>query len=568
VERNFLIVAADGKVREALARDLRDKGFSVTLAENGSEAERVVRNLSVDCVLVETHLPDMSAVELRSRLERLRPDCRVVVLTSFKLVRNSPELLRFGAEDYLMRGAQLFELLRAPYGGESTAWPWEEGSRATQSLLQVVDVLVGLLEIESRRFAGSSHQVMQLVRATAEEMGASEDMVQEVVLGTLLRDMGKAALELDELPEVGSSPDDEQQRVKEHVSATLRLFEHIDFSWKILPVIRHHHERYNGSGAPDGLRGREIPMGARIVAVVDLYVAMTSGGRMRPLEPAQALQELVRRAGHQFDPEVVEAFHRVMDKRLAGRRAKGKPVVLLMEPDRDFRRLLKMRLLNEGLEVEEAESYEKTLERMLKETPDLALIDIDFEPTEAFQLIQEMQADDKLVHLPVAFLSQRGDRILKIRALRQGVDDFLSKAENLEELVARIENILTREAIRADGEVRRSRRGITGSLENLSLPDIIQTLTIGMKTACVSLTSGENQGKIFFENGTPTHAEANAVEGHEAFYEMVRWTTGEFVIEHGHKSKKNSIDHDAMYLLMEGLRLMDEETEEPASQAS
>ena len=117
-----------------------------------------------------------------------------------------------------------------------------------------------------------------------------------------------------------------------------------------------------------------VAMAARIVAVVDSYVGRTAGSHGDPQDPGTALAELVRGAGHEFDPEVVEAFHRVMDKRLAGRKSKKKPVVLVMEPDEEFRRLLKMRLLNDGLAVEEATTYEGALERLLKEPPALAMI--------------------------------------------------------------------------------------------------------------------------------------------------------------------------------------------------
>jgi CheY-like chemotaxis protein len=236
-----------------------------------------------------------------------------------------------------------------------------------------------------------------------------------------------------------------------------------------------------------------------------------------------------------------------------------------VDPQDQFRRLLKMRLLNEGLEVDEAATYEKALEHMLKTPPDIVLVDVDADSSEAFQLLQEMQQDGNLCRLPIAFLAQRPNRILKIRALRQGVDDFFSKTDDMEEIVVRVENILVREAIRTEGETRRNRRGITGDLENLGLPDIIQTLTIGMKTACVSVASGDRSGKIWFENGTPRHTETNVQVGEDAFYEMVRWTTGEFVIEHGLRCKQRSLTQDAMFLLMEGLRLMDEGSAQAAS---
>ena len=285
MERNFLIVAADGRVRQALAEDLRKKGFTVTLAANGHEAERVVQSVSVRLVLVESHLPDMPADELRSRLRRLRPDCRVILLTSFDLVRNSPELLRFGSRDYLVRSDQVFELLGAAEERDVTAG----SDRMVSSLIQVIDVLVGLIELEHRQFVSSSHQAMQLARVTADEMSVDEEILQEVILGTLLRDIGRVASEPDSVIADSTSPMEDHERVREHVSASLRLLEHVDFPWKVLPVIRHHHERYNGSGSPDGLRGREIPMGVRIVSVVDAFVDMTSGRRLDAIEPEKAL---------------------------------------------------------------------------------------------------------------------------------------------------------------------------------------------------------------------------------------------------------------------------------------
>ena len=176
-----------------------------------------------------------------------------------------------------------------------------------------------------------------------------------------------------------------------------------------------------------------------------------------------------------------------------------------------------------------------------------------------------VQVGDILRRCQDAFVEERPDRVLKLRALRLGVDEFVCKNDDLEELVARVENILTREAIRNEGEVRRARRGITGSLENLSLPDIMQTLTIGMKTACVSIKSNGSSGKIWVESGCPRHAKTGRLEGENAFYAMVRWPSGEFVIEHGVRSKKISIEHDAMFLLMESMRLMDEAAAEQSA---
>jgi response regulator RpfG family c-di-GMP phosphodiesterase len=559
VKRNFLIVASDARVRETLAGELWNLGFSVTRAVNGAEAERVVHSVSVDAVLTESDLPDMSGTELAARLRQIRPDCRVVVLTSFDQVKNSPEQMRFGEEDYLLHSKQLLHLLDAANATSDNKEACAIYERGNQALVQVVDVLVGLLEIDDRFFGGFSHQVMLLARDMAEEISGEEDAVMETVIATLLRDVGKVDVEPEVLAEEGMYTKEQEERMRAHVDGSVRLFEHVQFPWKVLPIIRHHHERYDGKGYPDGLSGREIPMGARIISVVDAYMALTSGRLHRaPLEADQALSLLVSESGRQFDPEIVETLQRVLDRRQAGRRTKGKPRILVAEPRGDFRMLIKMRLLNEGYKVAEAAGIEEVMEGLLKDPPDLALVDLDANEDDAFRLLDEMREDESLCRIPLAFLSRREERILKLKALRMGVDDFLKKDEDLEELTARVGAILTREAVRRDGPARPKRRGITGDLHTLSLPDIIQTLVMGMKTACVTLNRDGLTGSVWFENGAVRHAKTHDEVGEDAFLEMVRWTTGEFVIEHGIHSKEISIKRDTMYLLMEGMRMLDE----------
>jgi response regulator RpfG family c-di-GMP phosphodiesterase len=347
--------------------------------------------------------------------------------------------------------------------------------------------------------------------------------------------------------------------MRAHVDGSLRLFEHIDFPWKVLPIIHHHHERYDGKGYPDGLKGREIPLGARIVAIVDAYVALTSDREHRgPIENDEALGTLMVEAGRQFDPEVFEAFQKALEQRSPGARSGEKPSVLIIAPQDEHRKVLKMRLVNEGFDVTESKSTQRALRKLRKQPASLALIDIDVDHATAFRLLQDMREDEELCRVPVAFLTGHHDRILKIRALREGVDDMLSKTDDLEELMARVQNIVSREAVRRDGKVERSRRGISGELENLGFADIVQVLSMGMKTACVTLRSNGSKGRVWFENGTVRHAEAGSEQGESAFYEMVRWNDGSFVIEHGVQTRVRSIERDAMFLVMEGVRLMDE----------
>ena len=116
---------------------------------------------------------------------------------------------------------------------------------------------------------------------------------------------------------------------------------------------------------------------------------------------------------------------------------------------------------------------------------------------------------------------------------------------------------------RGGGPGRRATRpAVTGDLALFGLAEIVQTLTLGMKTACLSLSQGERRGKIWFENGATRHAWADGRQGEAAFYEVMRWTSGQFAIEYGIVCWERTLSEDALYLLMEGFRRIDESAPE------
>src|SRR5205823_4429365 len=166
----------------------------------------------------------------------LRPECRVLPLTSFASVKGTRELLRFGEDDFLLRKGDLVELLRAGQSpdGDVGASPFVEKSKT--SLLEVVDVLVGLLELGDRYFGGSSHQAMRLSRSLAEELSPDGETLDEVAIAALLRDIGKAGIGQDVLASEGGLNEAQMRELQSHVEGGLRLLEHIDFPWKVLPV--------------------------------------------------------------------------------------------------------------------------------------------------------------------------------------------------------------------------------------------------------------------------------------------------------------------------------------------
>jgi HD-GYP domain-containing protein (c-di-GMP phosphodiesterase class II) len=152
-------------------------------------------------------------------------------------------------------------------------------------------------------------EVARLSRLVGLDLGFNEEGLEWLVHGALLHDIGKIGVAEEILGKPGTLTEEEWAAVKRHPQIGARMIEPIEPLFGVLPVVRHHHERPDGTGYPDGLEGEEIPLAARIVAAVDAYDVMVRGRPYRPKSsPAEALQELWREAGRQFDLRVVEAL--------------------------------------------------------------------------------------------------------------------------------------------------------------------------------------------------------------------------------------------------------------------
>jgi len=279
-----------------------------------------------------------------------------------------------------------------------------------------------------------------------------------------------------------------------------------------------------------------------------------------------AKEELVRLTGKHSDPEVVEVLLRVIREGTVSLSSEEKPRVLIADPEMEFVKLLKFRLVNEGMEVDHVPSLEEGILEILDRPPSIVLSSVGKDKSHTLDLLRQLRDDSSLRMLPVILLAESDDTLFKVRAFRMGLDDVLIKTIGLEEIVARIEGILAREALRgADDEDEQP--GITGLLENLPLPDIFQVLNLGLKTARVSLESEAGAGRIWFREGAAIHAEVGEDVGESACYALLSWDRGRFCIEHGTETDESSIEMDTMFIVMEGLRMIDEAAETAAETA-
>ncbi len=190
---------------------------------------------------------------------------------------------------------------------------------------ETIEAFVAALEDKDRYTRGHSERVAEFAMITAQQLGQPEHDVELVYQGGRLHDIGKLTLKAEELNKPGALTREEFERFKAHPVYGEQLMRRIPCFRKILAAIGGHHEKYDGTGYPRGLRGDDIPFIARIMAVADTYDAMTSHRAYRSaLTHAFAVDEMRRCAGSQFDPAVVEAFLVAIEGWRERRRAEGR----------------------------------------------------------------------------------------------------------------------------------------------------------------------------------------------------------------------------------------------------
>lgn len=191
----------------------------------------------------------------------------------------------------------------------------EEITLGKQLCFSSIEALAYAVEGRVSRSVGHLSRVQSFSVATAQALGMTEDDIQGVRVAALAHDIGRLGVPDNIFAKEGALTEEEREKIRAYPVLGGRLLATIPFPWPVVPMVRHHREHFDGTGYPDGLSGGAIPLGARILSVVDAYDAMTSRGAYGiHRSHREALEQLTGLAGSQFDPEVVGAFILVVDK--------------------------------------------------------------------------------------------------------------------------------------------------------------------------------------------------------------------------------------------------------------
>ncbi len=327
---SVLIVDNEIYLQELLNAALQGEGYECEVAGNREGALAIIAGREFDLVLLDIRVPGNSDTSLLQEIKTRCPNTIVSVVTALDDTGTAVEAMRAGAFDYILKPFSLERIL------ESAAQALEKrelnaANREYQEYLErrteqhdgearrlfdsMAGVLATLLEQKPIFRGGYLTSMANMSRQVAREFRMTEDGSRKVYVAALLHDLGMIGLEDMLLVKPGSLTPEEQMKIREHIALTENLLKPILGDDEIMKYIRHHHEWYNGTGYPDGLRGNIIPLGARIIAVADAFAAMTTG---RPYKEGitadEAMVRIQQNAGTHFDQQVVSVFAVVYDR--------------------------------------------------------------------------------------------------------------------------------------------------------------------------------------------------------------------------------------------------------------
>jgi putative nucleotidyltransferase with HDIG domain len=327
----ILVVDDEEAIREVVSTMLEAQGFECATAENGRLAQAYLERHTPDLVLSDMVMPEMDGIRLLEWVHGHNPDIPVIIVTAMHDLATALEAIRRGAYDYILKPFerdQLFLSVRRAldhrrlvlenqkYQSDLERVVEERTGQLKGTLQQLeqsyddtLEALGGALDLKDAETEGHCRRVTAFTIAIAKAMKVSAPDLPVIARAAFLHDIGKMAIPDSVLRKPGPLNDDERKVMRTHCDIGYNMVTRIPFLREAAQIVLAHQEYFDGTGYPRGLKGEEIPIGARIFAVADALDAMISDRPYRKaLSVEHARGEIKRCSGTQFDPAVVEVF--------------------------------------------------------------------------------------------------------------------------------------------------------------------------------------------------------------------------------------------------------------------
>jgi putative two-component system response regulator len=350
-KKKILLICDDLDSCRYIQKELLSQGeYLVTLTEAPKEGLELFRQNSFDLVIFKPHVLDLNSLGLIKDLKNVDPDCVIVAFLNEDRPEVIEHLFNLGVYDFITKpvnsdklffsvkkGIGLHNLLVAnrrftqglKEGNTSLekqnimlAKRIEDSTRNLTRLyedlrstyMRTIKVLAQAIDARDHYTHSHSENVAKYATAIAMKMGFSAKEVEVIRQACELHDLGKIGIEDSILMKPGALSDEEWIQIRRHPIIGAQILEPLTFLNDVIDLVRQHHEHYDGQGYPEGRKGEDIFLGARIINLADAYEAMTSARSYRktPLTKEEAIEEIKKNSGTQFDPKVVEVFLEIL----------------------------------------------------------------------------------------------------------------------------------------------------------------------------------------------------------------------------------------------------------------
>lgn len=319
MNRETLLVVEDNlALREGLREMLGMEGFTVLTASNGREGLENMMAITPDLILSDIAMPEMDGYAFLQEV-RNRPEWVTIPFVFLTARGEKEDILTgkgLGAEDYLIKPLTRDELVTAVRSRLSRSRQLHM-VQLQQSYETSLTVLANAIEVRDQYTRGHVERVTSYAMLLAKQLGWQENQLEQLRFGAILHDIGKVHISEEILRKRDPLDDEEWGEIHNHPSTGAEMIKDIPYLIPAIPVVRFHHECWDGTGYPNGLVGDQIPLSARIVSVADGFDAMTTSRPYhRALSVEEAYDEIMKKSGTQFDPAVVAAFQKAWEEGL------------------------------------------------------------------------------------------------------------------------------------------------------------------------------------------------------------------------------------------------------------
>jgi response regulator RpfG family c-di-GMP phosphodiesterase len=446
-------------------------------------------------------------------------------------------------------GQTLIEQLSAPAQSDDLAVDPEV-------YLETLSVLVTLIEQLNQDRGGHSMRVARICEQIGERIRLTKPQVQGILIAAYLHDVGVAAD--SHVTPFDVALDEAKREVARRVyTAPTRLLESVSLPKTAVDALRHRYERFDGKGFPERLSGKDIPLGARVLAVVESYIDLTQTkanalGKRVPAE--DACNALDPHKGTTFDPAVVDWLrHIVLDEGMKSQIMSARNRALIVDPDPEETAVLEVQFAGQGYEVTIERSVERALRCLDAEKYDVVVSEVHLSDGQGFDLLRRMR-ESSHAQVPLMFVTSERAQSSVNRGLDLGAADYVVKPASAAVVVAKASRAIADSRTKKPGA-----RGVSGSLQEMALPDVMQILGNGRKSGLLKVSSGTLQGVLMFQDGSIHDARFGDLGGAEAVYGILRLMEGEFALEPDTTPVEDVIGIPTHHLLLEAMRRLDEE---------